>query len=83
MDEALDTLGRTIADALSASVTGYTVAHHELTVQAQARDIVSVMRFLRDDPRCLFWNIVDVTAVDWLGPRAAFRRRLSPAFAQA
>ena len=34
-------------------------------MQAEARDIVSVMRFLRDDPRCLFWNIVDVTAVDW------------------
>jgi NADH-quinone oxidoreductase subunit C len=23
------------------------------------------MRFLRDDPRCLFWNLIDVTAVDW------------------
>jgi NADH-quinone oxidoreductase subunit C len=65
MDAILDTLGRTIADALGSSVNGYAIAHHELTVAAQARDIVSVMRFLRDDPRCLFWNIVDVTAVDW------------------
>ena len=67
MDEALDTLGRTIADALTPAVQGYSIAHHELTVTAQARDIVSVMRFLRDDPRCLFWSIVDVTAVDWPG----------------
>jgi NADH-quinone oxidoreductase subunit C len=72
MDEVLETLGRTIADALTASVKGYTVAHHELTVEAQARDIVSVMRFLRDDARCLFWNIVDVTAVDWPGREQRF-----------
>ena len=23
------------------------------------------MRFLRDDPRCQFWNLIDITAVDW------------------
>jgi NADH-quinone oxidoreductase subunit C len=63
MDDALDTLGRTIAGALS-SVTGHEVAFHELNVNVNARDIVSVMRFLRDDPRCLFWNLIDITAVD-------------------
>ena len=72
MDETLDTLGRTIVDALARSVTGYAIAHHELTVAAQARDIVSVMRFLRDDPRCLFWSIIDVTAVDWPGRERRF-----------
>ncbi len=65
MDDTLDSLGRTVVDALSPAVTAYSIAHHELTVSAQAHDIVSVMRFLRDDPRCLFWNIIDVTAVDW------------------
>jgi NADH-quinone oxidoreductase subunit C len=65
MDDTLDTLGRTIAGALPSSVTGYAVAFHELNVTANARDIVSVMRFLRDDPRCLFWNLIDITAVDW------------------
>jgi NADH-quinone oxidoreductase subunit C len=65
MDETLDTLGRTITEALTPAVKGYAIAHHELTVAAQASDIVSVMRFLRDDAGCLFWNIVDVTAVDW------------------
>ena len=72
MDEILDTLGRTIAGALAASVKGYAIAHHELTVQAEAGDIVSVMRFLRDDSRCLFWNIVDITAVDWPGRERRF-----------
>ena len=65
MDDTLDSLGRTVVDALSPAVTAYSIAHHELTVGARARDIVSVMRFLRDDPGCLFWNIIDVTAVDW------------------
>ncbi len=72
MDDSLDTLGRTIADALGPSVTGYSIAYHELTVTANARDIVSVMRFLRDDPRCQFWNITDVTAVDWPGRERRF-----------
>jgi NADH-quinone oxidoreductase subunit C len=72
MDEILDTLGRTIAGALAASVKSYAVAHHELTVQVEAAEIVSVMRFLRDDSRCLFWNIVDITAVDWPGRERRF-----------
>jgi NADH-quinone oxidoreductase subunit C len=65
MDETLDTLGRMIASALGPSVTGYAVAHRELTVTAQAPEIVEVMRFLRDDPACLFWCLIDITAVDW------------------
>ena len=64
-DNTLETLGRTIADALAPAVAGYSIAHHELTVAGEARDIISIMRFLRDDPRCLFWSITDVTAVDW------------------
>ncbi len=65
MDETLDRLGKTIADALGPSVTGYAVAQHELTLNAQAADIVAVMRFLRDDPRCQFVCLIDITAVDW------------------
>jgi NADH-quinone oxidoreductase subunit C len=72
MDDTLDTLGRAVVEALSPAVTGYAIAHHELTVSAQAPDIVSVMRFLRDDPRCLFWSIIDVTAVDWPGREHRF-----------
>jgi NADH-quinone oxidoreductase subunit C len=72
MDETLDKLGRTIADALPAAVTGYTVAFGELNVAAKASDIVAVMRHLRDDPNCLFWNLVDITAVDWPGRERRF-----------
>ncbi len=72
MENSLETLGKTIAAALAPSVLGYTVAYHELTVTGEARDIVAVMRFLRDDPRCQFWNITDVTAVDWPGRERRF-----------
>jgi len=65
MDETLDTLGKTIAAALAPAVTDHTVTRGELTLAASARDIVTVMRFLRDDPRCQFWCLIDITAVDW------------------
>ncbi len=65
MDEMLDTLGKTIAAALPGAVIGYAIAHHELNVTARGADIVAVMRFLRDDPRCRFVCLIDVTAVDY------------------
>ena len=65
MDDTLDTLGKTIAEALPRSVLGHAVAVDELTVTVAAADIVDVVRFLRDDPRCQFISIIDVTAVDW------------------
>jgi NADH-quinone oxidoreductase subunit C len=65
MDEMLDRLGATIKNALPASVTGYVVAHGELTVTAKAADMVKVATFLRDDAACQFICIIDATAVDW------------------
>ena len=50
---------------LPGSVTGFEIAYGELNVTAKAADILKVVRFLRDDPRCQFWNFIDVTAVDW------------------
>jgi NADH-quinone oxidoreductase subunit C len=72
LDETLDTLGKTIAAALPASVTGYTVEHRELNVTARASDIVAVLRFLRDDVRCQFVCLIDITAVDWPGREQRF-----------
>ena len=63
--EQLDDLGRKITGALPGVVTGHAVTHGELTITAQASEIVRVATFLRDDPACAFINIIDVTAVDW------------------
>ncbi|HKN09204.1 MAG TPA: NADH-quinone oxidoreductase subunit C [Pseudomonadota bacterium] len=72
MNEALDKLGATIVDALAGSVLGHRVENGELTITANARDIVKVATFLRDDERCQFWSIVDVTAIDWPGRARRF-----------
>jgi NADH-quinone oxidoreductase subunit C len=72
MDASLDTLGQTIADALKGAVTGYNVAFGELTLHANAADIVKVATFLRDDPRCKFSCFIDVTAIDWPGREKRF-----------
>jgi NADH-quinone oxidoreductase subunit C len=65
-------LGQAIASALSGAVTECKVAYGELTVHADAARIVEVATFLRDDPRCQFWCIIDVTAVDWPGREKRF-----------
>ena len=65
MSEALNALGEAIVAALPGVVTGHAVAYGELTITANAADIVKIVTFLRDDPRCRFVNIVDITAVDW------------------
>ncbi|HEY7299075.1 MAG TPA: NADH-quinone oxidoreductase subunit C [Xanthobacteraceae bacterium] len=70
-----DTLGQfagMITDALASSVTGHQIANGELTITANPSDIVKVVRFLRDDERCQFWSIIDVTAVDWPGREHRF-----------
>ncbi len=72
MEDSLDKLGATISGALPGAVVGHWVANGELTIAAAARDIVKVATFLRDDERCQFWSIVDVTAVDWPGRERRF-----------
>jgi NADH-quinone oxidoreductase subunit C len=72
MEEMLEKLGSEIADALPGAVTGYRVAFGELTINATTKDIVKVATHLRDDWRCQFWSIIDVTAVDWPGREKRF-----------
>ena len=64
MEETLDTLGAAISRALAPSVTGHELAFGELTLHANAADMVKVATFLRDDARCRFTCIIDITAVD-------------------
>jgi NADH-quinone oxidoreductase subunit C len=65
MDERLHELGAGIVRALPEAVIDYSVAFGELTVRAEAKEIVKVVTFLRDDPLCQFWCLIDITAVDW------------------
>ena len=65
MEEILRELGEHVTQALPGAVTGYALAHGELTLQAEAAEIVKVVAFLRDDPKCQFFSFVDVCGVDW------------------
>jgi len=65
VSEALNALGEAIVAALPGVVTGHAVTYGELTITAEAAGIVKVVTFLRDDSRCRFVNIIDITAVDW------------------
>lgn len=65
MDETLAELGDHIQAALGDAIDGYTVAHGELNVEARASEIVSVVRFLRDDGSCQFVNLTDLCGVDY------------------
>jgi NADH-quinone oxidoreductase subunit C len=63
--DTLENLGQAVRSALAGAVTGHEVRYGELTLTANAADIVRVAAFLRDDPACQFVNMTDVTAVDW------------------
>src|SRR6476659_9409480 len=72
MSDILEQFGAMIADALAGCVLERKVVHGELTLVAKADDIVKVATFLRDDERCQFWSLIDVTAVDWPGRARRF-----------
>lgn len=72
MDEALKELAEHIADALGASVEGWRVAHGELTLDVAREDVPEVLRFLRDDARCLFSCLLDIAGVDYPGRARRF-----------
>jgi NADH-quinone oxidoreductase subunit C len=65
MDDKLEALGQVVAGELAAAITGQSIAHGQLTVTGNAGDVVKIVTFLRDDPRCEFRCFIDITAVDW------------------
>jgi len=64
-EQALKELGDHIASLLGKAVLKVELKLGELMVTVQREPIVSVLTTLRDDPRCLFQQIMDVTAVDY------------------
>jgi NADH-quinone oxidoreductase subunit C len=58
----LNTLGEHIAAKMGVT---HSIAYGELTVHADAENINSVLKFLRDDAECRFVNFIDLTAADY------------------
>jgi NADH-quinone oxidoreductase subunit C len=65
MDRGLEDLRDYVADALSDAVVRAEIALDEVMITVHAGAIVKVLTFLRDDPNCLFKQLVDVCGVDY------------------
>jgi NADH-quinone oxidoreductase subunit C len=64
-DETLDELGGYIASKPGSMIVTWRVKHGELTLIAEAQQIVPVLKTLRDDGRCRFEMLIDICGVDW------------------
>jgi NADH-quinone oxidoreductase subunit C len=71
MSEALNSLADHIKDKLGVTVIDSVLAYGELTVLVGAADVVKAATFLRDDARCQFVSIIDVSGADY--PSRALR----------
>jgi NADH-quinone oxidoreductase subunit C len=64
MEEKLKELGAALAEVQTQSVLSWQVKLGELTLHVARDQIASVLRYLRDDPRCLFTQLMDICGVD-------------------
>lgn len=51
-------------DLISYELMEYKVGLSEIVLTVNGENIVKILRFLRDDPECLFETLVDITATD-------------------
>ena len=65
MAEGLADLGEHIEAGLGDAVAERGVAYGELTLVVAADRLLKVIKFLRDDPRCQFHNLIDICGVDY------------------
>ena len=65
MAETLQELGEYIASELGSAVTGFKVEFGELSVMAEAAQIIRVLNLLRDDADCGFVCFIDICGVDY------------------
>ena len=65
MAETLRELGEYIATKLGSAIAGFKVEYGELTVEAEAAEIIKVLTFLRDDGPCGFVCFIDICGVDY------------------
>ena len=72
MSTDLQELGDHIAASLGPAVLDRQIAYGELTVLAASEEIVRVLTFLRDDPRCLFVSLMDLCGADYPGRERRF-----------
>lgn len=61
----LEELAMHVTGAMPGAVDNTVIAFDELTLEAKADQIIPLLIFLRDDPRCLFTTLVDLCGADY------------------
>jgi NADH-quinone oxidoreductase subunit C len=65
MDDKLKALAEYISAALSGAVLSSEIRHGELVCHIKREDLLRVLGFLRDDPKCRFNLLCDLCGVDY------------------
>ncbi len=65
MSDALNALSGHIQEKLGAKITAAVLAYGELTLSADASDIVEVLTFLKNDAQCQFVSFIDICGADY------------------
>lgn len=64
MSKAFEDLGAHIASSMTNAIETQTIHAGELTLAVRADQVLPVLTFLRDDPRCRFTTLIDICGVD-------------------
>ena len=65
MSEALKELAGHIAQAQAGVVSKTEVRLGELMLETTPDKVIALLTYLRDDPKCLFKQLIDICGVDW------------------
>ena len=65
MADTLAELGEHIAQTTAGAVAAHQVRLEELMLETTPDKVVALLTFLRDDPKCLFKQLIDICGVDW------------------
>ncbi|WP_020696103.1 NADH-quinone oxidoreductase subunit C [Reyranella massiliensis] len=65
MTDTLAELGEHVAQTTAGAVTAHQVRLEELMLETTPDKVVALLTFLRDDPKCLFKQLIDICGVDW------------------
>ncbi|HTO30498.1 MAG TPA: NADH-quinone oxidoreductase subunit C, partial [Pararhizobium sp.] len=65
MSEALNGLLTYLRETRGTLIADAAVMHGELTLTSTADNLIALLTFLRDDPRCGFISFIDICGVDW------------------
>ena len=65
MSEALKELGAHIVQAQPGVVSKSEVRLGELMLETTPDKVIALLTYLRDDPKCLFKQLIDICGVDW------------------